>query len=152
MLQNTTATCVMSAHTSPVAKRARRDAPPVPLMCRGTGGRYKDVASVVTAGSAGLLLVRFSDNTQLADADGTPLPVAKKDLVFFPPQQPPDAKRQLGDLAGALLRFDALSCRASLCRTHTHTHAHNLPLSLAVFVCGFLVSTVLASSIPPRSG
>ena len=95
----------MSTHTSPVAKRARTRGPPhrAPrLKCRyKAGGRYKDVQSVVSADSDGRLLVRFTDGTQLVDADGAPRPVAKKELVFFAPQQPPDAPRQLAGLVGA---------------------------------------------------
>ena len=88
----------MSAPTSPVAKRARTRGPPhrAPrLKCRSTGGRFSDVQSVVSADSDGRLLVRFTDGTQLVDADGAPRPVAKKELVFFAPQQAPDAPRQL---------------------------------------------------------
>ena len=94
----------MSAPTSPVAKRARTHGPPhraPPLKCRSAGGRYKDVQSVVSADNDGRLLVRFADGTQLADADGAARPVAKKELVFFAPQQPPDATRQLAGLVGA---------------------------------------------------
>ena len=89
----------MSAPTSPVAKRARTHGPPhraPPLKCRSAGGRYKDVQSVVvSADSDGRLLVRFTDGTQLVDADGAPRPVAKKELVVFALQQPPDAPQQL---------------------------------------------------------